>query len=1576
MEEVLVIETSNKNIINKVLKNVLFQVIIMLLIIAVIGEPICRIIKFICESIELNGIPEYTSTISINDDGTFSTAVSAQELWDNMKEQGYDLEKYLDSPEELETLVNATSAMQLPDTSSNIDDLISSNNNNNGNNKANALDANESTSSSGSGAMDLAKLALEYACTAAGCKFNGINSRLSRYGARFDGQRITFGSDRHGTRIEIAETKKMLSIYDEMVKGFPYLNGWYAACSPYVAAMVYYLGIDTNIKKESSNIRAAAAQDKYFAKSSSFDQIPLDPNKTFAQQCQPGDILTIDYGQNHGHTMIYVGNKLAQEYFPGTTGGMVEAGQTNGYYPGVTTKDKSKSKDARSTWHCYRPKGGSNYSNNSNNGNSTLQGVIRFKRHDKDGNESYLTYARPDEFQKQVEAYNKAESSEEREYAKNFVMTHFTLKERPKASRSTATGRGTFTTYNLTEEQVYNLARICAREQGGDNLNGGAAEASLMANLFEKNGSDYGTGADGLYNYVTQGFWFRREGHDVFENCPDTVSNEFLNVVKAVLLQGYRTLPKYVTEHDDLGDIGSVTNNGVEIDKYNHSQYIQNVSQVHQSTGAFGSDAGTWIYYCWPSEADGTDPFGYYEEDRQRINDDNCYSLEDITGGKTTAGTGTSGSSKSSRSSGYTGQLDKSAAGEGYPEGTYTSSAGLTYKAYKQGSPAPWAGTSYGDGSHTVGSYGCGVTSIAIILSGLGYDLTPLDVGNGMNYTTNTDYLNNMGVKAQYVSGNISASEVENLLSQGKVIAMHYMGGTFFGGSAPFHYVAIVDADGQGNFMVLNPGGGESGWYSSDKIAENYERVEIDVGSSTRNVSDTSTSSSEGIGYEAVVGTYTEVDKELSCDGPDVEGAAADFGISLDTTPEYTISTTNVNYEALVQPYTLQFDFLWTLLVTGQSKGFVMDLAKLAYDSDIEVSIYDNLTTTIDTDNCTYKQVTDGRFSGYVSYSGKYSQTKPIDKHEHRYKNGDPLEEPLDGYINKTVTTRTNTIEYALSKADTWIADYEMSYKHNPPDSNTQTGGRDVKNRTLQPWTVVDYSDGADPCGYIDGIVNEIVSEVNAELQKEYEEKKTAYDSANKSTDNTVGDLGNSPQLEPIDSSDVEKDITMETKIRRVEMHDSTIDTTITQNYTAETPSAIIKDDEKTKPNFVTLFNEYKYRDNRNNILSAVEWIFEIMEENEDLANILDIFKYLLYKSTGVSYGVTELDETLFFPPDLIEMDSQIEGGTIEEKVWWAVIDAGYSKEAAAGVMGNIYAESEFNASLIEAGNGIGAGLCQWSYERRTSLEKYAKSKGKKWSDEDTQIEFLIAEITPGGGANGYASYQLTTYNGYGPSDWKKASTPEDAAVAFCWSFERPGIPRMDIRKSKAKEYYNKYKNSSKSTAGSGAKYANASNSEKLKFLFPNGAPTSAKQMEQYLTTISVPITQKNGVKTTTSVVLHKAIAKDVYNACAAAQAEGFKVYEIGGYREFGTDSAGAISGLTTQSQHCYGLAVDINVNENAMYDYGSPSVGSFYNPSGSEYSVKKNGAFMKTLKSAGWGWGGDWPGNRQDYMHFSYMGY
>lgn len=228
---------------------------------------------------------------------------------------------------------------------------------------------------------------------------------------------------------------------------------------------------------------------------------------------------------------------------------------------------------------------------------------------------------------------------------------------------------------------------------------------------------------------------------------------------------------------------------------------------------------------------------------------------------------------------------------------------------------------------------------------------------------------------------------------------------------------------------------------------------------------------------------------------------------------------------------------------------------------------------------------------------------------------------------------------------------------------------------------------------------------------------------------------------------------------------------------------------------FVNLYKQHKMYKN-----IRTDYIFRLIENNEKTANLLDLTKYLIYKATNINLGVIEFDFSEYGLSQFSTINGGFYGDTVQEKVWWALIDAGYSKEAAAGVLGNIQAESGFREEAIEGGSGIGFGLCQWSFGRRTALESYAASKGVEPSDVNTQIEFLIAELTPGGGANGYASYQLVTYHGYSASDWANASTPEDAAIAFCWSFERPGIPRMDVRTEAARRYYEQFKDLEKPT--------------------------------------------------------------------------------------------------------------------------------------------------------------------------------
>ena len=215
------------------------------------------------------------------------------------------------------------------------------------------------------------------------------------------------------------------------------------------------------------------------------------------------------------------------------------------------------------------------------------------------------------------------------------------------------------------------------------------------------------------------------------------------------------------------------------------------------------------------------------------------------------------------------------------------------------------------------------------------------------------------------------------------------------------------------------------------------------------------------------------------------------------------------------------------------------------------------------------------------------------------------------------------------------------------------------------------------------------------------------------------------------------------------------------------------------------------------NLVSGAEMLFYLLQKDSSLENMEIVMRYALYLYSGKDYGVTSLDGSIFEIQDFNTVTS-LYGGTIQEKVWFALKDMGLSEYAIAGVMGNIEGESGFNTGSIEIGSQEGIGLCQWSFGRRDALEAYATSKGRDWQDEDIQIEFLIGELTIGGGANGYATYQLMNNKGYTVDNWKNATTPEEAAVAFCWIFERPSVPRLPERESAAKKYYEEFKGKEK----------------------------------------------------------------------------------------------------------------------------------------------------------------------------------
>lgn len=74
------------------------------------------------------------------------------------------------------------------------------------------------------------------------------------------------------------------------------------------------------------------------------------------------------------------------------------------------------------------------------------------------------------------------------------------------------------------------------------------------------------------------------------------------------------------------------------------------------------------------------------------------------------------------------------------------------------------------------------------------------------------------------------------------------------------------------------------------------------------------------------------------------------------------------------------------------------------------------------------------------------------------------------------------------------------------------------------------------------------------------------------------------------------------------------------------------------------------------------------------------------------------------------------------------LMSMGFSASAAAGVVGNLVQESGLRTDAI-GDNGTSGGLAQWHNERLDALKRFAAARGKKWTDLDTQIEFLAEEM-------------------------------------------------------------------------------------------------------------------------------------------------------------------------------------------------------------------------------------------------------
>ena len=167
--------------------------------------------------------------------------------------------------------------------------------------------------------------------------------------------------------------------------------------------------------------------------------------------------------------------------------------------------------------------------------------------------------------------------------------------------------------------------------------------------------------------------------------------------------------------------------------------------------------------------------------------------------------------------------------------------------------------------------------------------------------------------------------------------------------------------------------------------------------------------------------------------------------------------------------------------------------------------------------------------------------------------------------------------------------------------------------------------------------------------------------------------------------------------------------------------------------------------------------------------------------------------------------------------------DLGLNKAAAAGVLANIYCESNFSTIAIGDG-GTSLGLCQWHAQRCRSLMGWCESAGYDYRSTEGQLHYLAAELR--GGYAGVLSYLSSV-----------PDTEEGAYQAghyFCMYFENPDsvATRSDARGKIASNTYFAADLDRLLNSG-GSSNAGSSEEEKFEIYWENSILTRIEALKQ-----------------------------------------------------------------------------------------------------------------------------------------------
>ena len=638
------------------------------------------------------------------------------------------------------------------------------------------------------------------------------------------------------------------------------------------------------------------------------------------------------------------------------------------------------------------------------------------------------------------------------------------------------------------------------------------------------------------------------------------------------------------------------------------------------------------------------------------------------------------------------------------------------------------------------------------------------------------------------------------------------------------------------------------------------------------------------------------------------------FDESDSSTGKTVTATLNENeFQHALAPYAMTVSFLVSTHMIAQNNNFMEDLLSLEKDGKyIDLTLRD--TRNVDTEIANYSGTATEEYEDKEEYNDTETgekRTRNVTKTRTISVNNSNAGNYISTKPYKTITTAMST-EMIVTSADTWIAKRENTYSK----------------------SVVETAQSSQSISYTGD---------NYNITETIDESSTAtvYTELNSSTDM---------------SENVDKIVNL-----------------LKYGNTDGIPNG------KTESEAV---KDNKYKKVEKNFETATDFYFRLLEEDERNQEIEQVMKYIFFKVTGKDYGVVDLSEisNLFIQSQFsnnfdMSSDFMVDTSKADKSLILTKeqliqgINAIYSGKQRENLLSAIdsfveiqekyHVNAVFGIAVARIESGCGTAWAAIDKSTYNWMSFTGSYNGKTYRNPNSsnkrywRVYSSFSEATLDFGnqiANGTYYFKNNKYS------------VKDIAPTY-------GGASVDVYMNYINQFYSKL--GIDTTISSASAPTTGNKEAKLKYLFPDGVPTTASECAKYITTVKVPMTSKTGVTFEKNIQVHKNLASDVKKVFEQAQAGGFKIYDASGYsfRYMNNGSSGKLS------HHSYGCAIDINVNENYSHRGSTIYAGSFWNPSTSEFSIPRNGALVKAFESIGWKWGGNWSGNYQDYMHFSYTG-